>query len=158
MTTRPSLIRSIPFWVLLVGSLALTGVGAWLVVERLARIEAAIVGQTAEATIEVYVGQPAVFAGAVVLGAGLFGLLLTLAVAAFSTLRARPAAEVVEAIDWTSEDETAEELTVPTAAHEAPVVADATPVAEPVSEDPDVETPSDAPAPARADEDSPAQR
>ena len=32
MTTRPPLARSIPFWVLLVGSVATTAVGAWLVV------------------------------------------------------------------------------------------------------------------------------
>ena len=30
MTTRPSLVRSIPFWILIVGSLATSAVGAWL--------------------------------------------------------------------------------------------------------------------------------
>lgn len=146
MTTRPSLIRSIPFWVLLVGSLVLTAVGAWLVIERLGRIEDAIVSQTPEATIEVYVGQPAVIAGAIVLGAGLVGILLSLAVAAYATLRARPAVEVVEAIDWTSDDETADATDV----FPASPAPDASPTAAPapaISEDPDVETPSDAPAP-----------
>ena len=32
MTVRPSLVRSIPFWILLVGSLATSAFGAWLAV------------------------------------------------------------------------------------------------------------------------------
>lgn len=171
MTSRPSLIRSIPFWALLVGSLILTGVGAWLVLDRLSRIESAIVSQSAEATIEVYVGQPAVLAAAIVLGSGLVGLLLTLAVATYSTLRPRLAVEEIETIDWTDDEVaapapeySASTASAPAAASAAPVAA--TPAAAPavasthtapviatdpvIAEGPDVEVPSTATPPANA--------
>jgi len=157
MTSRPSLVRSIPFWVLLAGSLVLTAIGAWLVVDRLGRIESAIVSQSAEAGIEVYVGQPAVLAGGVLLGAGLVGLLLSLTVAALSTLRPVPAAEI-EAIDWT-EDEVAAPAPQYSASAAAAPAASAAPAAAPapathadpvIAEDPDVETPSTATPPSNA--------
>ncbi len=139
MTSRPSLVRSIPFWVLVVGSLALTGVGAWLVLDHLGRIESGIRSQTAEGAIAVYIGPPAATAGAVVLGAGLVGLLLALTLAALRSLL--PAGEVVETVEWTEDDSAADEVLSPAAGeastHAAPVIA----------EDPDVETPSDAPPP-----------
>lgn len=96
MPSRPSLVRSIPFWVLLIASLALTVAGAWLVVDRVGRIQSGVVAQTAEGAIEVYAGPSIAIAGAVILGAGLVGLLLTLAVAAASTLRPHAVVEVVE--------------------------------------------------------------
>ena len=34
-TARPSLIRSIPFWVLIAGSLATSGFGLWLAIDKL---------------------------------------------------------------------------------------------------------------------------
>ena len=105
MSTRPSLIRSIPFWLLLVASLALTAAGAWLVVDRVSRIQEGVVAQTAEGAIEVYAGPSIAIAGAVILGAGLVGLLLTLAVAAAATLRPHPPVEVVEPLDWDADAE-----------------------------------------------------
>lgn len=163
MTSRPSLVRSIPFWVLVAGSLVLTGVGAWLVLDRLARIESAIVSQSAEATIEVYVGQPAVLAAAAILGSGIIGLLISLAVAALSTLRPRPAVEEIETIDWTADEESAPAPEYSASAASAPVAASApaaaasAPVAEPaghadpvIAEDPDVEVSSTATPPAAA--------
>lgn len=162
MTSRPSLVRSIPFWALVAGSLVLTGVGAWLVLDRLARIESAIVSQSAEATIEVYVGQPAVLAAAAILGSGIIGLLISLAVAALSTLRPHPVAEEIETIDWTAEEESApapefsaSAASAPapaTAASSAPATHDAPVIAtDPViAEDPDVELPSTATPPANA--------
>jgi hypothetical protein len=140
MNTRPRLISSIPFWVLLVASLAAVASGVWVVLDRLERISTAILTQTPEAVIEVYQSQSTIIVGAVVLGAGLVGLLITLGVAALSTLRTQPEI-VVEEIDWTSDDETAVET-------DAPVLVDDEPVV--VSEAPDVETPTDAPAPERA--------
>lgn len=104
MSTRPRLVRSIPFWLLLAASLALTVAGAWLVIDRVARIQAGVVAQTAEGAIEVYAGPSIAIAGAVILGAGLVGLMLTLAVATASTLRPHPAIEVVEPIDWDADD------------------------------------------------------
>ncbi|MGP3534936.1 dinucleotide-utilizing enzyme [Microbacterium sp. RD1] len=133
MNSRPSLIRNIPFWVLLVVSVVLTAVGGWLVSDRLGRIESAITTPTEQSNVEVFVSQSAVIGAGAVLAAGLLGILLTLTVAAIASLRPR-VAEVVEEIEWTSEDET---IPAPAA---APVIA----------EDPDVETPSDATPPPSA--------
>ncbi|KAA9150420.1 dinucleotide-utilizing enzyme [Microbacterium lushaniae] len=154
MTSRPSLVRSIPFWVLIVGSLALTGVGAWLVLDHLGRIESGIRSQTAEGAIAVYIGPPAATAGAVVLGAGLVGLLLALTLAALRSLL--PAGDVVETVEWTEEDTAADDVLSPAAgptttaepfATTAAPAASAAPAAPVIAEDPDVETPSDAPPP-----------
>jgi hypothetical protein len=157
MTARPRLVRSIPFWVLFVGSLALTGVGAWLVVDRLARIEDAITTPAASSNIEVFVGQPAATVGGAVLAAGLIGLLLTLTVATVSSLLPRPAADVIETIDWTSDEDSAPEAPFAPAAVPAAAPAADAPTAPPaahadpvIAEDPDVETPSTATPPANA--------
>ena len=147
MTTRPRLITSIPFWILFIGSLGLTGLGTWIVLDRLGRLDETLRNPCAdqvEATVNVYVGQPAAVVGAIVLGAGLVGLMLTLALAAWRSLA--PKQEVdIEAIDWTSDDETVGEVYAP-ATTAAPVIA----------EDPDVEVPTSTPAPARATHDEPA--
>lgn len=86
MTTRPSLARSIPFWVLLVGSVATTAVGAWLVSDRLGIMTATLNDGTATG-VEVYVGQSVAVLGAILIGAGVIGVLLALAVAAAASLR-----------------------------------------------------------------------
>lgn len=140
MSTHPRLVRSIPFWGLLAASLALVGVGAWLVAERVGRIEAGVLSQTQAGAIDVYASPSVVTAGAAILGAGLIGLLLTLAVAAAATLRPHPPVEVVEPAGTVADDvETDPES------------------AEPVSsEGPDVEVSSDAPAPLQATVERPA--
>lgn len=109
MSTRPRLVRSIPFWGLLAASLVLIGVGAWLVAERVGRIEAGVLSQTQEGAIDVYASPSVVTAGAAILAAGLIGLLLTLAVAAAATLRPHPPVEIVEPIDWDAEAAPADE-------------------------------------------------
>ena len=69
MTSRP-LVRSIPFWVLFIGSLALTGYGAWMVVDRLAGFENSVLEGAADQaaqldlTISTYTIGPAATAGA----------------------------------------------------------------------------------------------
>lgn len=90
MTTRPPLSRSIPFWVLLVGSVATAAVGAWLVSDRLGIMTATLNDGTATG-VEVYVGQSVAVLGAILVGAGVVGLLLTLAVATAASLRPRTA-------------------------------------------------------------------
>lgn len=114
MSTRPRLVRSIPFWGLLAASLTLIGVGAWLVAERVGRIEAGVLSQTQEGAIDVYTSPSVVTAGAAILGAGLIGVLLTLAVATASTLRPHPPVEVVEPIDW---DADADDTDAPAGTH-----------------------------------------
>lgn len=102
MNTRPRLIRSIPFWVLIVGSVASIAFGVWLTIDKLTVMETKLLDGTATG-VEVYGGQAwAVFAAAFV-GAGLVGLVAALALGAARTLTARPA-EVVEAIEWQQEE------------------------------------------------------
>lgn len=110
MPTRPTLVRSIPFWVLFVGSLALTGFGAWMVFDRLVGFEngvregAADQAAQLDLSISTYTVGPAATAGAVILGAGVIGLLLTAAVAAIASVLPRPAVAHVEAGDLTAEE------------------------------------------------------
>lgn len=167
-STRAELRRSVPFWVLLVGSLGLTGFGAWLVFDRLGALSDGIRSQTTdtaaqlEVTVAAYVAPPTATVGGVILGAGLVGLLLALALATLSALLPRPAVEVVEAIDWTSDDadgfdDEQDDLSADDGSSDREPVSDGAAPEEAVSEDPDVETPSEAPAPARAGQDSSAE-
>ena len=147
MQTRPRLVTSIPFWVLLVLSLASVIGGLVIVFQQIAAMQAVLDDPNAT-VVTVYVAQSWAIVGAALLGAGALGILTTLAVAAVVSTRPRPDVSV-EAIDWTSDDESAPEA--PFAA--APTVAAAAttaPAAPLVLEDADVETPSDAPAPAEA--------
>ncbi|GAA3901820.1 dinucleotide-utilizing enzyme [Microbacterium invictum] len=80
MNTRPRLIRRIPFWVLIVGSLASAAGGAYLLVTKLGTMDAGLLDGTAT-TSDVYVGQIWGVTGAILIGAGIVGLLLALSVA-----------------------------------------------------------------------------
>ncbi|HEX5858348.1 MAG TPA: hypothetical protein VFY91_09600 [Microbacterium sp.] len=92
-TARPSLVRSIPFWGLVVLSLAAVAFGAWLAVSQISAMNAALAAQTATG-VEVYGGQSLAVVGAVVLGAGIVGLLLALALAALRSLVPSQTADV----------------------------------------------------------------
>lgn len=122
MSTTPRLSRSIPFWVLVGGSVVALAGGVFLLVSRLSAMDAGLTDQTAT-TSDVYVGQIWAVAGAVLAGAGLVGLALALTVGALGSL-AKPAVEFVEAPVWEDEVE---------------VAADAEPVV--VADDPEVTTP-----------------
>ena len=104
MTTRPSLVRSIPFWILLAGSLGTAGYGASMVTGTLDSMTTTLLDGTATG-VDVYVGQSTAITGAVLVGAGVIGVLLTLAVAAVATLRPYPAPEIVEAVDPAADSE-----------------------------------------------------
>lgn len=107
MPTRPRLIRSIPFWALLVVSLATIAAGWFLTTGELASMTTTLTDGTATG-VDVYVGQSIAQLGGTLIGAGVIGVLLTLAVAALSTLRPHPPVEVVELTDRT-ESEIADE-------------------------------------------------
>ncbi|GAA1987981.1 dinucleotide-utilizing enzyme [Microbacterium pumilum] len=123
MNTRPSLLRSIPFWILVAASLVSVVLGAWIFSMRLGQMTATLTDGSATA-VDVYVGPSVALFGTVLVGAGVIGLLLALAVAAASSLRPKAPVEVVEPIGWTDEEEIVEVVTVPAAP-----VADAEPVA-----------------------------
>lgn len=109
MSTRPSLVRSIPFWALLAASIATAAAGALILTDRLGVMTKTLTDGTATG-VEVYVGQALATLGAVLLGTGIIGILISLAVAALSTLRPHAPVEVVEPIDWSSEEAADDEI------------------------------------------------
>jgi hypothetical protein len=106
------LVRSIPFWVLIVGSLATLAYGVSLVLDKIAVMTVTLTDGTATG-VEVYVGQSVALLGSILVGVGVLGLLIALAVAAASTLRPHAAVEVVEPIDWNDEEEAAPVVETP---------------------------------------------
>lgn len=106
MPTRPRLVRSIPFWALVAASLATALTGAVLLVDKLGVMTTTLTDGSATG-VEVYVGQSIAGLGATLLGAGVVGILIALAVASFATLRPYAPVEVVEPIDRSGEAETA---------------------------------------------------
>lgn len=138
MKTRFRLLTSIPFWVLVVASLAAIVGGLAIVLNGINAMEQVLNDPNAT-VVQVYVGQSWVVVGAAVLGAGAIGIVAVLALAAASALTHRPDV-AVETIDWNSDDETAPE----------PVAAPFAPAAPLAVEDADIETPSTATAPPQA--------
>lgn len=112
-----SLTRSIGFWLLLVFSLASAGVGGWLVAGQVGSMTSTLLDNTATG-VDVYVGQSLIVVGSVLLGAGIIGILLTVALTAVQALLPAAAPVVVEPIDWTAEEPAPAEGT------EAPVTAE----------------------------------
>lgn len=102
MPTRPRLIRSIPFWALVVASVATAAYGAWLLLDKLGVMTTTLTDGTATG-VEVYVGQSIAVVGGILLGAGVLGILLALAIAAIATLRPHAPVEVVEPLEWTAD-------------------------------------------------------
>jgi len=124
MPTRPRLVRSIPFWGLVLVSLATAVAGAKLLVDKLGSMTTTLTDGSATG-VDVYVGQSVAVLGAILLGAGVIGILLALAVATAAGLRPVAPVEVVGPIDWTADD--ASELDAP----EAVAAAEVTEAAEP---------------------------
>ncbi|MEV7769938.1 hypothetical protein [Microbacterium sp. NPDC086615] len=145
MQTRPRLVTNVPFWVLVIASLAAVIGGLVLVLAQVNAIQA-LVNDPNATVVTVYVAQSWVSVGAAVLAAGAIGLASALAVATVVSTRTNPEV-AIETIDWTSDEETAPE--------QAPAFATA-PSAAPTTtapiavEDADIETPSTAPAPPQA--------
>ncbi|MEU1973266.1 hypothetical protein ABZ477_16560 [Microbacterium sp. NPDC019599] len=129
MTARPRLVRSIPFWILLAGSLASIAVGAWLVVDKLTIMNTTLLDGTATG-VEVYGGQSLITVGAALIGAGLVGLVATLFLGVLKSFVPAAPVEVVEPIDWTAEEPAAVEPAEPVVAE--PVAAEPVVEAEPV--------------------------
>ncbi len=166
MRTRARLTTSIPFWVLVAGSLAALGAGIWNVLRGVDAMEQVLTNPNAT-VVEVYVGQTWANVGAGLLAAGAIGLFIALALGAASVF-AKRSDVAIETIDWNSDDETAAEpatsvFTPATAAGttaagatttgaSAPAAATTTEPAPVALEDPDVETSSDTPAPPQAAE------
>ncbi len=100
MTARPRLVRSVPYWALVVGSVAAGGVGLWLTLDKLGVMTASILDGSATG-VEVYAGQSWAVLGSVLIGVGLIGLALalTLGVAASLVTRDEPLVVVADTLD-----------------------------------------------------------
>ncbi|WP_181164194.1 hypothetical protein [Microbacterium foliorum] len=85
-----SLTRSIGFWLLLVLSLASAGIGGWLIAGQIGTMTSTLLDGTATG-IEVYVGQSLVVVGAALLGAGVIGILVAVALSAVQAILPSPA-------------------------------------------------------------------
>lgn len=103
MTTRPRLAASVPFWGLITASVASAAAGAVLLIDKLGIMTATLTDGTATG-IEVYVGQSVAGLGAVLVGAGVLGILLALTVATAASLRSPAAPVVVEPLDTAHAD------------------------------------------------------
>jgi len=132
MTTRPSLLRSIPFWLLIVGSLATVVAGAWILVTTTGSMTAGLTAQTAT-TADVYVGQIVAIFGGILIATGLLGLALALVLGVIRSLVPVAAAEIVEPIDWNNEDEVVA-VVEPAAAAEPVVETEPAPAEDVVAE------------------------
>ena len=149
---KTSLTRSIAFWLLLVLSLAAAGVGGWIISGQLSTMTTTLLDGTATG-VEVYVGQSLVVFGAALVGAGVLGLLLAVALVAVQSLIAATKPVTVEAIDGSSAaDDTESEQqdpSAPASAERADATADADRTTESPSSAADAE---DAPTNADADD------
>ena len=104
MTSSPRrLSRSIPFWVLVAGSVGSLAGGAYLLVDRLGGMDARLTDGTAT-TNDVYVGQMWAVLGAILVGVGLIGLALALTLGALRSL-ARPEAAPPAVAEETLDDD-----------------------------------------------------
>ena len=95
MNTRPRLTRSIPFWVLVAGSLASSAAGAVVLIDKLGTMETALNAGTATG-VEVYVGQVWAILGAILIGVGVTGLLLAFSLGALRAFAVAPRAQDVD--------------------------------------------------------------
>lgn len=145
-TTRLS--RSIPFWVLVGGSVVATAGGTFLLFSKLTSMTTTLTDGTATSA-DVYVGQIWAVAGAIIAGAGLIGLALALTLGALRSLAA-PAADAIEVVEppaWEEDvvvTETAAYVPAEASADEVAATAEPTVTAsEPVSTE---TTSDDAPA------------
>ena len=94
------LIRSIPFWVLVGGSVVAIAGGASLLISKLTLMASTLTDGTATG-VEVYAGQIWAVLGAILIGAGVVGLALALTLGALRAI-VTPAA-AVEAPVWVEE-------------------------------------------------------
>lgn len=126
MTHTARLSRSIPFWVLVGGSVVAIGGGVYLLVNKLTIMADTLTDQTATG-VEVYPGQIWAAFGAILIGAGLVGLALALTLGALSSLigpKSQTAVvaeqidvvEVVEPVTATSAAPVAETVATPAVA------------------------------------------
>lgn len=102
---RTRLTTSIPYWLLIAASLASVAGGAVLLLNTLGTMTTTLTDGTATG-VDVYVGQMWAVVGAILLGTGIVGMLLTLTVTVARSFvpTADPVVEVVEPAAWSDDD------------------------------------------------------
>lgn len=123
MKNTNALTRSTPFWLLLLMSLGLTGIGGWLVTNQVTSMTSRLLDGTAT-NVDVYVGQAMVVFGAALLGAGLLGILLSLVLGAVKALLPSPERAAESADPQVESPEDAAPDAAPVAAPDADAVSD----------------------------------
>lgn len=100
MSARPRLVRSVPFWILVVGSVVVGALGLWLTLDKLGIMTSSILDGTATG-VEVYAGQSWAVLGSILIGTGLIGLVfaLTLGVASSFLQRQEPVVVLADTLD-----------------------------------------------------------
>ncbi|RKS89420.1 hypothetical protein DEU37_1734 [Microbacterium sp. AG790] len=99
MPNTARVIRSIPFWVLVGGSLVAVGGGVYLLVDKLTVMASTLADGTATG-VEVYAGQIWAVLGAILIGVGLIGLALALTLGTIGSIaRGVTPSVVAEEID-----------------------------------------------------------
>lgn len=124
-TSSRTVARTVWFWLLLTLSLAAAAVGGWLISGQVSTMTATLLDGTATG-VEVYVGQSLIVVGAAVLGAGVLGILIAVALLAAQALVPAPVSPVVEDVAIVEE---------PVVAEDAAIVTEPAIVAEPVIDD-----------------------
>ncbi|MBU4464647.1 MAG: dinucleotide-utilizing enzyme [Actinobacteria bacterium] len=104
MANRPRLIRSIPYWILIVGSVVSAGYGTWVFFDKVTAMTNKLTDGSATG-VEVYGGQAWITFAAAFVAAGLLGLVAALTIAVARSLVPAAPVEVVEPIDWTAQDD-----------------------------------------------------
>lgn len=135
MSARPSLIRSIPFWILIVGSLAAIGFGFWLTTDKLGVMSATLTDGTATG-LEVYVGQVWAVVGGILVATGLIGLALSLVLGVVRSLLPQPAIEVVETIAWANDSDEEIVAEQPAVVIDEPLTSEPAATSEPLTSEP----------------------
>lgn len=132
---KKSLTHSIGFWLLLLVSLVAAAVGGWIISGQLSTMTSTLLDGTATG-VEVYVGQSLIVFGAALVGAGVLGILIALALVAVQAILPASQPVAVEAIDWSAQSAPAEDVaSAELEAVEPESVVDSETVAETASED-----------------------
>ncbi|MFF3027807.1 MULTISPECIES: hypothetical protein [Microbacterium] len=132
---KKSLTHSIGFWLLLLVSLVAAAVGGWIISGQLSTMTSTLLDGTATG-VEVYVGQSLIVFGAALVGAGVLGILIALALVAVQAILPASQPVAVEAIDWSAQSAPAEDVaSAEPEAVEPESVVDPEAVAETASED-----------------------
>lgn len=132
---KKSLTHSIGFWLLLLVSLVAAAVGGWIISGQLSTMTSTLLDGTATG-VEVYVGQSLIVFGAALVGAGVLGILIALALVAVQAILPASQPVAVEAIDWSAQSAPAEDVaSAELEAVEPESVVDPETVAETASDD-----------------------